>query len=99
MPRCRSPSGIYIADSQRRGAAMDAATINFGPLPAAAPPLPINPATLAPPCIEREAEATGRPEDDGLPTGPPEPASLAELGISVAEVESLVLKVLLQRGA
>jgi predicted ATPase with chaperone activity len=43
-------------------------------------------------------EAANRAASDDTPAGPLEPTSLTDLGIAPAEVESLVLKVLLQRG-
>ncbi|MEX2317977.1 MAG: AAA family ATPase [Pirellulales bacterium] len=69
--------------------------MNPGPLPSVATPTPAGQSTSR---VVRDVEATGRASGDGIPTGPPEPSSFADLGIPPAEVESLVLKVLLQRG-
>jgi predicted ATPase with chaperone activity len=74
---------------------MDAVTLNHGPLPPGETPTFANPLASH---VGGDVEAVGRATGDGIPVGPPEPASLNDLGIPPAEVESLVLKVLLQRG-
>lgn len=74
---------------------MEAVASNYGPLPLVSAGATSSHGAAQ---TAREAACTERADPDGVPSTPPEPASLADTGVPEADIESLVLKVLLQRG-
>src|SRR4051812_31177863 len=57
------------------------------------------PAPVTPVVPTSNSAAAGRGNDNAPLAAPPEPATLLDSGLSRSEIESLVLKIMLQRGA